>query len=79
MRMILILALMCSSAIAQEAQVSVERQAAMLPWVAHDREQAMNDRALCSADLVALKQQLDAANKQIAELKATSKPAPTPD
>lgn len=45
----------------------------MLPWVAHDREQAMNDRALCSADLVAMKQQLDVALKQIEELK---NPAP---
>lgn len=48
---------------AQDTQVSIERQAAMVPWVARDREQAMNDRALCSADLLV-------ANNQVAALKA---------
>lgn len=68
-----------SIASAQQAdQVSIERQAAMVPWVARDREQAMNDRALCSADLVTMKRQLDEANKQIAVLQAASKHPDTP-
>lgn len=54
---------------ANAQEISDERKAAMVPWVAHDRDQAMNDRALCSGDLVSIGKQLDAARKEIDGLK----------
>lgn len=69
----IIVALICAIFSAQEAAaqtVSIDRQAAMLPWVARDREQALNDKALCSGDLAAINAQLTDAQRQLAEAKA---------
>ena len=78
---VLSFALVSSSAIAQS--VNSDRQMNALPWIAHDRDQAMNDKALCLGDLTSvnakiaeIQSKLDAANKKIDELKDAKSVSP---
>lgn len=55
--------------------ISLERQVKMIPFLAQDRERAMNDGALCKADLDIMSRnlgetqsKLDAANKKVDDL-----------
>ena len=57
-------------AAASAQQLTPERQSAMLPFVARDRERAMNDAALCSGDLSIMQGKMADLQKQLADAKA---------
>lgn len=80
MKLIFAVIILFGGALPSIAQsVSTERQTAMLPWIVRDREQAMNDKALCSADLAAMGAKLFESQKQLADAKAElEKLKPTP-